>query len=140
MEATRSSETPVHLKSTTGPYIPENITLRKYCHSTSTCITFVLLRSVIFIEIFSLLQNSFLSHFYVVTEMKYVSEYKSISIAVRSLDSSVGITTGYGLDDREVGIQVLVGSRIFFSPLRPDRLCGPPNLLSNGYRRLFPRE
>jgi hypothetical protein len=45
----------------------------------------------------------------------------------------VGIATGYGLDDRGVGIQVPVGSRIFSSPSRRDRLWGPPNLLSNGY-------
>jgi hypothetical protein len=37
------------------------------------------------------------------------------------------------------GVRVPVGSRILSSPLRPNRLWGPPNLLSNGYRRLFPR-
>jgi hypothetical protein len=42
--------------------------------------------------------------------------------------------TGYGLDNRGVGFRVPVGSRIFTSPRRPDRLLGPPNLLSNGYR------
>jgi hypothetical protein len=31
-------------------------------------------------------------------------------------------------------VRVPVGSRIFTSPCRPDRLWGPPNLLSNGYR------
>jgi hypothetical protein len=51
-----------------------------------------------------------------------------------SRDSVVGIATGYGLDDRGVGVRVSVGSRIFSSPRRPDRLWGPPNLLSNGYR------
>jgi hypothetical protein len=43
------------------------------------------------------------------------------------------------LDDRGIGVRVPVGSRISTSPYRPDRLCGPPNLLSNGYRGLFPR-
>jgi hypothetical protein len=53
---------------------------------------------------------------------------------LRSRDSVVGIATGYGLDDRGIGVPVPVGSRIFSSPRRPDRLWGPPNLLSNGYR------
>jgi hypothetical protein len=38
------------------------------------------------------------------------------------------------MDDRGVGVRVPVGSRIFSSPRRPDRLWGPTNLLSNGYR------
>jgi hypothetical protein len=52
--------------------------------------------------------------------------------------SGVGIVTGYGLDDRGVGVRVPVGSRIFSSPSRPDRLWGPLSLLSNGYRALSP--
>jgi hypothetical protein len=53
-----------------------------------------------------------------------------------SRDSAVGIATGYGLDDRGVGIRVPVGSRIFSSPRCPDRLWGPPSLLSPGVKRL----
>jgi hypothetical protein len=50
-----------------------------------------------------------------------------------SRDSAVGIVTGYRLDGRGVGIRVPVGSRIFSSPRRPDRLWGLSSLLSNGY-------
>jgi hypothetical protein len=57
-----------------------------------------------------------------------------------SRDSVVVIATGYWLGDRRIGVWVPVGSRIFSSPPRPDRLCGPPNHLSNGYRGLFARE
>jgi hypothetical protein len=56
----------------------------------------------------------------------------------RSRDRPVGIATGYGLDDWGVGVRVPVGSRIIFSPRRQTG-SGPPNLLSNGYRRLTPR-
>jgi hypothetical protein len=55
-----------------------------------------------------------------------------------TLDSVVGIANGYGLDDRGVGVRVPVESRIF-SPRSPDRLWGPPSLLSDGYLGLFPQ-
>jgi hypothetical protein len=47
-----------------------------------------------------------------------------------SRDSSVGIGTGYWLDDQGgTGVRVPVWSKIFSSPYHPDRLWGPPNLL-----------
>jgi hypothetical protein len=55
-----------------------------------------------------------------------------------SRDSVVGIATGYVPDYRVVGVRVQAGSRIFFFPCRPDRLCGPSSILSNGCRGLFP--
>jgi hypothetical protein len=41
-------------------------------------------------------------------------------------DSIVGIATGYGLEDGEIGVRVPVGARIFSLPQLPDRLWGPP--------------
>jgi hypothetical protein len=61
-----------------------------------------------------------------------------LSLTTRSRGSVVGIGTDYGLDDQRVGVRVPVGSRIFSSPNRPDRLWSPLNLLSNGYRGLSP--
>jgi hypothetical protein len=48
------------------------------------------------------------------------------TLPTENRDSSVGIATGCGMDGRGVGVGTPVGSRIFDSPLRPDRLCGPP--------------
>jgi hypothetical protein len=61
----------------------------------------------------------------------------TINCIIRSRDSSVSVSTGYGLDDWGVRVRVPVGSRIFSSPNRPDRLWGPPNLLFSEYRRLW---
>jgi hypothetical protein len=47
--------------------------------------------------------------------------------------SSDGIATGYGMEDRKVGVRVPVGSRIFSLHVVP------PSLLSNGYRGLSGR-
>jgi hypothetical protein len=56
----------------------------------------------------------------------------STQFILLSRDSVVDIATSHGLFNRGVGVRVPVRSRIFFSPRRPDRLWGPPNLLSNG--------
>jgi hypothetical protein len=48
------------------------------------------------------------------------------------------IAIGYGLDDRGVGVPV--GSRIFFSPRRSDRIWAPTSPLSIGYRGRFSQE
>jgi hypothetical protein len=39
----------------------------------------------------------------------------------------------YGLDNQGFGFRVPLGTKILTFPCRPDRLWGPPNLLSNGY-------
>jgi hypothetical protein len=62
-----------------------------------------------------------------------------IIYAIPKIRGSAGVlSTGYGLDDRGIGVRVPIGSRILSSPYRPDRLWGPSNLKSNGYRGLFP--
>jgi hypothetical protein len=58
---------------------------------------------------------------------------RTFTRARRSRNSIVGIATGYGLEDQGVGVQAPVGSTIFSSPHRLDRLWGPPNLISNRY-------
>jgi hypothetical protein len=55
-----------------------------------------------------------------------------VTLVTLSHSSSVGMATGYGLGDREVGARVAAGSRIFTSPYLQDRLFGPPNFISNG--------
>jgi hypothetical protein len=50
---------------------------------------------------------------------------------------SLSVAMGYELDDSG---SIPNRAKAFFSPpLRPHRICGPPNILSNGYRVLFTR-
>jgi hypothetical protein len=48
--------------------------------------------------------------------------YKSLKNENKSRDSLVDIVTVYRLDDRALGVRVLVEARIFPSPCRPDWL------------------
>jgi hypothetical protein len=50
-----------------------------------------------------------------------------------SRNSSVGIAMGYGLDGR--ASIPLRSKTFFFSPMRPERIWDPSNLLYKGYRR-----
>jgi hypothetical protein len=63
---------------------------------------------------------------------------EDVAAYFKVISSHFGIAqSGYGLDDRGVGVRVPVGSRIFTSRSRPDRLWSPHSLLSNGYRTEF---
>jgi hypothetical protein len=59
-------------------------------------------------------------------------------IIYESRNTSVGIVSGYELGEREVGVRVPVGARIFSSPCRPDRLWGPLTSYPIGTGASFP--
>jgi hypothetical protein len=59
--------------------------------------------------------------------------YSSKTFGNVGRDSTVGLATGYGLDDRKVWVRVPVGPRILSSPQLPDRIWVPLSR-SSGYR------
>jgi hypothetical protein len=65
------------------------------------------------------------------------SVLKYLLILIGSRGSSVSIVSGYGQDDRAIGVRSPARERDFSFNLCPDRLWGPP-ILSNGYRGPFP--
>jgi hypothetical protein len=56
-------------------------------------------------------------------------------MSLESHGGAIGIETGYGLDNGEVGLQAPVGSRIFASPYR---LRSHPTFCPVGTRVSFP--
>jgi hypothetical protein len=71
-----------------------------------------------FFLVFCITQRPF--HSFTAGTIYYYTVYRT----VQSRDSSVGIATGYSLDDRVVGVRVPVGSRIFTSSHISDRRWG----------------
>jgi hypothetical protein len=65
-------------------------------------------------------------------KINFVDDEANSSSIAFSHGVAVAIASGYGLEDREVAVRVPTEARNFTSPYCSDRLCGPPNLLSNG--------
>jgi hypothetical protein len=71
------------------------------------------------------------------TEPKYFKNFEWNESENLSTFRSVGTTKGYGLDGR--GSIPGRGKKFCSAPQLPGRLWGPPSLLFDGYRGLFPR-
>jgi hypothetical protein len=75
--------------------------------------------------------------FHVINRVVFRSNYQ-VKFIHRSRNSSVSIVSDYGLDDRTIEARPLAEAKDFScSRLIPDRLWGPPSLLSSGYRGFF---
>jgi hypothetical protein len=70
---------------------------------------------------------------------QFYKKHNFLSFLLRNRDSSVGIATGWGLDEWRVEFLVTIGSNIFSPPRRSDRLRGTPSFLYSGYRGYSPR-
>jgi hypothetical protein len=103
------------------------------CHGTQPNVCCSEFCSVVF------QRNGFLS---IYCEGLLCFAYRDINVELYDdyFNSSVDITTGYGLDGRGVAVRVPVRARVFFFPRRPDRFWGTASFLSSGYREYsFPR-
>jgi hypothetical protein len=76
--------------------------------------------------------------FVCLTVGSYLASQPLVQIGSVGRGSAFGIATAYELGEGGVGVRVLARSRIFTSSYNPDRLWGPPSLLSKEYRRIFP--
>jgi hypothetical protein len=70
---------------------------------------------------------------------EFIRQLEALLTYFSNCTRRVAQTSGHGLHDGRVGVRVPVGSRIFTSPCRPDRLLGLPSLLCKGTGDFFPR-
>jgi hypothetical protein len=78
-----------------------------------------------------------IDHFITLLQQQQVLLTCTLHQRLSNRGSSVGIATGYGMDDR--GSFLGGGGWEFFSSMPcPDRFWGPYSILSNGFQGLFP--
>jgi hypothetical protein len=133
--ASKSSSSPYIVSSLDHHNAEHHIFTACVCcwHSWHSCIS-SRRPSEMLAQVFLRSKSSWQSYIYRMIYFLYIIRRPVFCFLSEKQDSSVGIATGYGLEDRGVGVRVPVVSRIFCAPLRPDRFWSPPNLLSNVYR------